>query len=641
MHFDSGKLLGLQGLLANKLPAYEYREVQVEMADNVYQALLAEAHTVIEAGTGVGKSLAYLLPLLYYTVQEKKRAVVATHTIALQEQLFQKDIPFLQKILPFEFTAEVFKGRGNYLCLRRWHELGGQMEFGGDLEALNLWVQTTDDGDLSTAPFSLPPELYFDLRCEKESCSEEECSYFSDCFYWNLRHRLGKADLIITNQAMLLAHLGTEGRVLPAFQCVVIDEAHNLEEVATNAFSHRILKSTFLAHYRTGTQLLATLQGLIPEFLLQDINLALDDILKETVQYFTQIEPHITGYTLSLTTENRAVFQKTILPKQLEHLEKLLALCDVEDSETAILTAQFLEFTMELQETLDLILTGTDPGFVYWAEMQNGAPALIAAPIQVNNILREFLFEKTPTAILTSATLSTNKSFNYIQEQLGLTEAKELLLGSPFDFSQQALLCVPKRAQHPNNPNYPRRAAFLVLHTVAATQGGVLVLFTSYNLMDEVADLIMPKLTSEGYSLFKQGDGPRLGLIEDFQGEPRSLLFGTNSFWEGIDIPGTALKAVVITRLPFAVPNRPVTKARLTAIEEAGGNPFLEYSVPQAILRLKQGFGRLIRSTEDKGGVVILDERIVRSSYGAQFLESLPPARFSRDLEDLRRLFGN
>jgi ATP-dependent DNA helicase DinG len=294
-----------------------------------------------------------------------------------------------------------------------------------------------------------------------------------------------------------------------------------------------------------------------------------------------------------------------------------------------------------LLTTLDLILLGRDPSYAYWAEMQNGEPCLVAAPIEVGAFLRETLFTQTPSVVLTSATLSTNQSFDYIQYQLGLPEARGLILGSPFAYDKQAILCVPKEAKHPNHPRYTHYVAYLILRTLALTQGGVLALFTSYSLMDEVADTIYPKLDEVGYTLFKQGDGPRRGLIEDFQSEPRSLLFGTNSFWEGIDLPGEALRAVVITRLPFTSPDRPVTRARLQAIEDAGGNPFLEYSVPQAILRLKQGFGRLIRTKTDRGGVVILDERILTAGYGADFLASLPPARFTRDLDELRLLFGD
>lgn len=644
MAFNSEKLLGPAGLLAKELPTYEYRLEQVQMADHVYESLKQGIHGLIEAGTGVGKSLAYLLPLIYYTVEEDKRAVVATHTITLQEQLFQKDIPFLQEILDLDFHVEVFKGRGNYLCLRRWNELlrgrGNQLGLVDNLERLNQWVESTTTGDYNEAPLSIPWELWAEIRCEKETCPEELCSHFSKCFYWGLRHRLAEAHLIITNQAMLLADARTEGHVLPNYDGVVIDEAHNLEEVATGSFSHELKRESFFAYYRTGTQLQAALRDVVPEYVIQDINIVLDELVKEAGQYFSQIEPLITGYTTPLTEENRHHFGQTSLPKHLQDLQELLKECNVEEEGEAFgLVEQFGEFTERLINVLDLILLGKDPTYVYWAETQNGEPCLVAAPIDVSTVLQETLFKNTPSVILTSATLSTNQSFDYIQSQLGLTTTANLILGSPFTYEEQALLCVPTQAKNPNHPRYAHYVAYLILRTVANTKGGVLVLFTSYSLMDEIADAITPKLDEVGYTLFKQGDGPRLGLIQDFQAEPRSVLFGTNSFWEGIDLPGEALKAVVITRLPFTVPDRPVTAARLRAIEEAGGNSFLEYSVPQAILRLKQGFGRLIRTRTDRGGVIILDERILTTYYGTQFLSSLPPARFTRDLDDLRSFF--
>ncbi|HHT69565.1 MAG TPA: DEAD/DEAH box helicase family protein [Firmicutes bacterium] len=646
MGFNADELLGPKGLLARTLDNYEYRPEQIQMANHVYQALHDETHSIIEAGTGVGKSLAYLLPLLHHTVEEKKLAIVATHTITLQEQLFQKDIPFLQKVLPYEFKAEVFKGRSNYLCLRRWNELlqgrSNQLGLVDNLEILHRWVNETTTGDVSEAPFTIPWDLWSEIRCEKESCPEELCQHFNKCFYWSLRHRLGKAHLIITNQAMLLADARAEGRVLPACDGVVIDEAHNLEEVATSAYSHELKRESFLAFYRTGVQLQATLRDIVPEYIIQDLVLILDEIVKEAGQYFAQIEPFITGFTVPLTEQNRPHFSRTSLPKHLKDIQDVLKECNFdEESEISGLVEQFAAFTDRLLADLDLILLGQDTSYAYWAERQNGEPTLVAAPIAVGELLQETLFKQTPSVILTSATLSTNQSFDYIESQLGLSGASGLILGSPFAYDKQAVLCVPREAKHPNHPRYAHYVAYLILRTLALARGGVLALFTSYSLMDEVADAIYPKLDEEGYVLFKQGDGPRLGLIQDFQEHPRSLLFGTNSFWEGIDLPGEALRAVVITRLPFTSPDRPVTRARLQAIEDAGGNPFLEYSVPQAILRLKQGFGRLIRTKADVGGVVILDERILTAGYGADFLASLPPARFTRDLDELRFLFGD
>ena len=643
MAFDSQQLFGPTGLLADKLAAYEYRPEQIAMADHIYAALQAGSHAIIEAGTGVGKSLAYLLPLIFHTVQAGKRAVVATHTITLQEQLFEKDIPFLQEILPWEFTVEVFKGRNNYLCLRRWEEYrrsqGNELGLIPELTTLTEWAESTETGDQSEAPVKIDWEVWSEIRCEKENCPEELCPHFKDCFYWGLRHRLADAHLIITNQAMLLADVRAEGRVLPDYHCVVIDEAHNLDEVATNAFSHRLSRREVLAYFRVGMQLVSSLQGEIPEYIVQDLRLVLDELIREAGQYFKEIETLIPSYTVPLTEENKMHFARTSLGKHLGDVAELLQECDLEEGELSGLLERFVEYTVQMLDVLHLVLMADDAGYVFWAEMQSGEACLIAAPISIAPFLGETLFEQGPPVILTSATLSTDSTFDYIQRQLGLDYASTLILGSPFNYEDQAILCVPAEAKNPNHPRYAHYVSYLILKTAALTKGGVLALFTSYRLMDEVADSIAPKLEQEGYSLFIQGDGPRLSLIQNFQAEPKSPLFGTNSFWEGIDLPGDALKAVVITRLPFTVPDHPVTAARLNAIAAAGGNSFLEYSVPQAILRLKQGFGRLIRTKEDVGGVVILDERILTSRYGRQFLQSLPPARFTRDLDELADLF--
>lgn len=642
MQYTTAAIFGAEGLLANHLSHFECRKEQAAMADMVNEVLNSREHGIIEAGTGVGKSLAYLVPSLFWAVAQKKRVVIATHTLNLQEQLFAKDIPLLQQALPFAFSAELFKGRHNYLCKRRFYELNqthSQQGLVPYLERLNNWSTITTTGDRSDCPTPVPNAVWSDIRCEKENCPEEACGFFKECFYWQLRHKLSKTEIIVTNHAMLLADIVTEGNLLPKYDSVVIDESHNLEDVATNAFSKELSRTAITAYYRTGLQLCNTCK--YHETLeLTEVRAQLDELMSEANTFFNEIKPLLSGKSRPFTASDIADpgFRKR-LRKVLSSLEELE---DFEEgSEIAMLISQYKEYTRQVMEDCALILAASDSDYVFWMEPQLGDATLCAAPLSVADFLKEKFFAQIPSVVLTSATLSTNGNFEYFKSRVGLDDCAELLLGSPFAFENQAVLCVPKLAPDPRKTNYEWYLAYLLLHTIAAVKGQVLALFTSYQTMQNVADYIYDKLEEEGYTLLVQGDDSRQKLVETFRATPRAVLLGTNSFWEGVDIPGDSLRAVVITRLPFTVPDRPVVAARLRAIDQEGGNSFQEYSIPQAILRLKQGFGRLIRTSKDRGGVVVLDKRILTAPYGKMFIDSLPPARFSQSFDDLREMFAD
>ena len=440
---------------------------------------------------------------------------------------------------------------------------------------LQRWVQETETGDYNEVPFTIPWDLWSEICCEKESCPEEMCSHFGACFYWQLRRRLAKAHLVITNQAMLLADARTDGNVLPSFHAAVIDEAHNLVDVATNAYSHELTRRGFMSYYRVGVQLQNALRDRVPEYIVQDLVTILDELVREAGQYFLQVEGLITSHTVPLTAENRRCFAQTTLPKHLKDIQSLLKECNLEEEggEAFGLVEQFSAYTDRLLTALELILEGEDPTYAYWADLQNGETCLTAAPIEIGRLLHDTLFDKTPSVILTSATLSTNQSFSYMQNQLGLPEAAGLILGSPFSYEEQALLCVPKEAKNPNHPRYVLCGLPDPAHPGSHPRRCVSA-FHQLQPNGRSGRCHLPQAGRGWLHPLRPGRWAPPHLDSGFSRKPRSLLFGTNSFWEGIDLPGQALKAVVITRLPFTVPDRPVTAARLKAIADAGATHF-------------------------------------------------------------------
>ena len=635
-------LFSESGALA-KAKNFEYRPEQQEMAVAVARALEGERHLVVEAGTGVGKSIAYLAPSILFAIEEKKKAVISTHTINLQEQLLHKDIPILKKVLPIEFEAALMKGRQNYLCPRR---LERALQQAGELfttsEAAELarladWARTTKDGSLSDLSVEPDPKVWTQVCSEAHICTGKTCGQHSNCFFQQARKRLLAADIIVINHTLLFMLLGSpaeqmerESGYLFPNDFIIFDEAHTLEQTASRQIGIGVsqygLRASVQRLYNARTR-----KGLFT--VTRDaagVTLAAA-VVDDVDRFFQAIEERCDfrkGREMRVREPN---FAADTISGRLTALQARIAEV-VKRTEDEFLKAELQEMGRRLHDARVGIVTFLEQGaegYVYWIERTGKAAQFLtlnAAPIDIAPVLRRMIFRDDCSAILTSATLAVGRpDLAYFRDRIGANEVEPLQLGSPFDFTTQMKLFVVRKMPDPRDAGYAKALAHWVAHFVKETAGRAFVLFTSYRGMQQLAEEMQPFFVENDMNLLVQGQGaPRGKLLEQFKATPRSVLFGTDSFWMGVDVPGDALSNVIITRLPFAVPDHPLIEAKLELIEARGGDAFTEYSLPEAILKLRQGVGRLIRTKGDRGIVVILDNRIVTRPYGRAFLKALP-----------------
>src|SRR5262249_36006632 len=627
----------------SKAKNFEFRPQQQEMAARVAQALEEERHLVIEAGTGVGKSLAYLAPAILFALERHKKVIVSTHTINLQEQLLYKDIPILKKVLPVEFEAALMKGRQNYLCPRRLERAleSAKELFSGpeesELQRLAEWASTTRDGSLSDLSVEPDPKVWMQVCSEAHICIQKTCGQSPRCFYQQARKRLLAADVIVLNHTLLFILLGSpdmqeerESGFLFPNDFIVFDEAHTVEQVASKQIrigvSQYGLRSTIQRLYNARTR-----RGLFT--VVRDaagVRLAAE-LIDDVEKFFSAVESK-SNFRKGREFRVRDVdLVPNTITARLTALQARVADV-VKRADDEILKAKLQEFGRRIRDARDgiaIFLAQSAPQHVYWVERTGKTErflALNAAPIDLAPVLRQMLFRENCCCIMTSATLAVGRAdLAYFRERIGATEAEPLRLGSPFDFQRQMNMFIVKKMPDPRDATYQKELERWIAHFVQKTDGRAFVLFTSYRDMQQVGGAMQKFFMEKEMNLLIQGGGaPRTKLLEQFKSTPRSVLFGTDSFWGGVDVPGEALSNVIITRLPFAVPDHPLIEAKLELIEERGGDPFTEYSLPEAILKLRQGVGRLIRTKSDRGIIVILDNRIVRRPYGRAFMQALP-----------------
>ncbi|MDY7030557.1 MAG: ATP-dependent DNA helicase [Thermodesulfobacteriota bacterium] len=628
-------ILGPGGILSEKLLHYEFRPQQVRMSESVADALQDNRYVILEAGTGIGKTIAYLIP----AILSEKKVVISTGTKNLQEQIYFKDIPLLRDILNMDFFTVHMKGRNNYLCRRRFKQLKVQYSLlhsgsSSCYEEIKKWAVTTKTGDRSELERLQDDEPLWDDVCSKsELCLGQKCESFDTCFITKLRQDAAIADLIIVNHHLFFADLSVKGtgygEIIPEYDAVIFDEAHQLEDIATNYFG------IMVSNYRF-EELARDIKKDLRLVRINDkkINQALDSLLQRKERFFNCFHNRSSRYRLKNDALRNGALQ--LFGDVWNSLEFITAKLNTLECKTEEIRS-YCKRASEIKDQLSFIMHMENPHYVYWCENRGKGVFLHASPIDVSHELKARLLDNTKSIIFTSATVSTNRGFTYFKDRLGLDrDINEMSMSSSFDYRKQSILYLPKGLPDPNASGFVEVISEEIERILSATSGRAFILFTSYRNMKEVHSRLKHKLP---FPVLVQGENPKSYLLSEFKKEVNSVLFATQSFWEGVDVQGEALSCVIIDKLPFASPSEPIVEARIEEISRNSGNPFLDYQLPSAIVTLKQGLGRLIRNKNDRGVFSILDNRIFRREYGNMFIKSLPDCPITNNLDDVKKFF--
>jgi ATP-dependent DNA helicase DinG len=630
------EILGPDASLAGSLKEFEFRPSQVELAHLIEKAIDEKIPAIVEAGTGTGKTIAYLVPV----VLSNKKTVISTGTKNLQDQIYFKDIPLLSKAIGKDIDAMLMKGRKNYLCLHRFHQMFSRPSlWGADLgktrKRIEKWLKQTEFADRGELSWMRDDDPLWDaLSCNSDQCLGSECFHWETCYLNLLRQRAGQARIIIVNHHLFFADLMVKkegfGEIIPRFQVAVFDEAHSVEEIATIYFgmtlsTHQLMEFTLHAERETGE---------------------LEEKAKKKVK--EKLDLIKTG-ALRLQDMFNEADEKGQLSEEAVRLIEVQTARDIRIGLRFFREESFFDLPAEasfrvlanrahdLEQRFDEILSLGGDNWLKWYERKKKNVTLHASPLDISESMNELLYQKTKTTVFTSATLSTNGNFDYFRSRIGLRSAVlEGIFPSHFDFQKQTLMYVPKDLPTPSDPSFALAIAGRIAELLRISEGRALVLFTSYHNLNVVHQVLAGQLP---YTLFKQGDSPKSVLLDRFREDTHSILLATASFWQGVDVPGEALSCLIIDKLPFDSPGDPLVAARIESIRAKGGNPFVDYQLPSAIIALKQGLGRLIRNSSDRGVLSVLDVRMIAARYGHFFFESLPKIPLTHDLADTRRFF--